>query len=533
MQEDKPIEADTGADAPRSAPPRHGFLTNVLWNWIGVAVNIAVTFILSPIIIRNLGMERYGVWVLLFSTMDYMRILDVGFRAAVSNSCARLRAREDWDGVNRTVTTASLYFASVGLLCLVCFIMLRDHGIRTFNVPVALREEAQILVILIATALTMRFVLAPVSAIIEAFQRFDVRNRAYITGLLCRSFAWLVLVTSGYGLVEMAWVMLATQVLETTILLTGIKRMFPAFSVAPRFLQFNLMGGMFRYGRYSALMSTANLFSLQAPALVIGHLRGPAEVGIFTLPFRVLMYTTEAFAKVAEVTSSVTAEADEAQQKSRVWALAVQTNRHCLAAFLPLAIFMGLYAVPLLEAWVRVPGIARSSGPIIPVLLICYVIAIAGQYNAGAVLIGQAKHGAYSIGVVAEVVATTTCLFLVVPTWGAVGAAWVISIGLTVGRGVYVAFLMCRLNGFSLRRYVVSIYARALAAAVPVFLVALGLRHFILPGRNWPELIAAGGIIAALYFTLAFFYVIDPGVRQRLVRLMPDRLRPAVSRVSA
>ena len=514
-----------GATSTVQPSNKRAFLLNVIWNWAGVACNILIGLVLSPIIIRKLGMERYGVWVLLFSTMDYMRILDIGFRSAVVNACARSRARDDLDGVNRIVMTASLYFAAAGLLCCLVFILLRDVGISAFNVPPALRDEAHTLVVVVAITLTLRFVFAPFTAILEAFQRFDIRNHAYIAGLAFRSAAWFAVLFSGYGLVEMAWIMLITQLGEMTIMIAGIRRVMPQFRISTSLVDFSLMGGLFRYGRYSAIMSTANLFSIQAPTLILGHFRGPAEVGIFVLPFRLLMYTSEAFAKVSEVTSSVTAEFDEARKTSHLWKLAIQTNKHCLTAFVPLAIFLLLYGSPLLQTWVKVPGVAATSGPLIPVFLICYLIAIAGQWNSGAVLIGQGKHAWYSFGVVAEVVLSVTCLVLLVPFYGALGAAWVVSLTITLGRGVFLALLMCHLNNFPFWPYIRSIYGPPLLAALPVLGAAFVLRN-VLPGRNWPELILAGGLIALVYFSIAFFYVIDPEFRDRILNRF-HRRRPA------
>ena len=54
-------------------------------------------------------------------------------------------------------------------------------------------------------------------------------------------------------------------------------------------------------------------------------------------------------------------------------------------------------------------------------------------------------------------------------------------------------------------------------SAVPVALVAVALRTFVWPGRSWLELILAGATIAALYFAIAFFSVLEAEHRQKLL----------------
>jgi len=494
------------AAAATPAAPRTTFLRNVVWGWLGVAVNIVIGVLLAPIIIRRLGVAQYGLWVLLFSMLDYLRMLDFGFRAAVVNGCARFRAREDWPGVHRTLSTALVYFVVTGVACCAVPIVFRDAAVALFNVPPELQADARTLIVIIAVSVGMRLILSPLTATLEAFQRFDLVNRAYISALVFRSVGSLAVLFAGYGLIEMAWIILIAQTGENVWNYLSVRRVVPGFRVAPALVRWDTMVALFRYGRHSAVMVIANMFSLQAPATVIGLLRGPADVGFFALPQRLLLYSAEALAKVSDVTSSVTAELDETRSRQRVWRLAVLTNRTCLALFLPVALFLWVYGTPLLRLWV--PAVAEQSGPLIDVMLVYFVFAVAGQYNAGAVLIGQAKHARFAWAIVGEVVLTVAALFVVVPAYGVLGAAWVVTLAILLMRGVYLAVLICRVNGFSIREYVQAIYARPLLTALPVAAVAFALYRLV-PGTSWAELILAGAVVAGLYYVLAFFIVLE------------------------
>jgi O-antigen/teichoic acid export membrane protein len=501
---------------------RRRFFYNVIWSWAGVFVNLLLGVFLSPIIVRKLGVERYGLWALLFSTMDYLRILDFGFRAAVVNSCARHKARGNWTGVNENVVTAITYFIVIAGICCLGAFASREHAMTLFKISPALHFEAEILILLIAFSVSVRLVFSPVTGALEAFQRFDLINRAYICALMARATGSLAVLWVGGGLIGLAVVFLCVQAAETLWNVINLKSIFPAFRVSLAFVRKEALVGMFRYGRHSASMAAANLVSIQAPATVLGFLRGPADVGFFVLPLRLLMYSNEAFAKVGFITSSVTADLDERRETKNVWKLAVLTNRHCLAMFMPLALFLSFYATPLLSVWVS-PVFAVHSGPLVPVLTAAFLISVAGQYNAGAILIGQGKHAAYAHGILLEVILSVSCLFLIVPSQGPFGAACVAALALFLSRGVYLSILICRVNGFSYSRYIGAIYGRAMLTAIPALAVTVLLRSFVFPGNNWFELIAAAVTIAGVYFSLALFTVIEPAYRDRILRLL--RLR--------
>lgn len=496
---------------------RPGFLQNVLWGWFGVAVNLAIGILLMPIIIRKLGVEQYGVWVLVFSVIDYIRVLDFGFRAAVVNACARFREREDWAGINSVLLTSLLYFVSIGVACTLLAMLAHGPLLDALDLSGPVRAEASTLMVLVAVAVSLRLVTSPLTAVLEALVRFDLVNRAYISALLFRSVGALVVLYLGYGLVEMAWLVLLAQIGEGIYVASKAKQLLPRLEVSPRFLSRKTWAALFNYGKYSAIIAGANLVSINAPATVLGYFRSAVEVGFFALPFRLLMYSAEGLARVADVTSAVTARLDERGERDRVWNLAVLTNRHCFALFMPVALFLTIYGTPLLTLWVTAE-VAQNSAVLLPILVLGFLFGISGQYNAGAILIGQGRHAAYAFGALVEAIATVGFLLLMVPMSGTMGAAWVMTLAIALGRGAYLSVALCRINGFPLGSYIGAVYGPGVATAIPVLLLAYLLRQRVWPGTTWFQLLMAGSTIFLLYYGLAFFTVLQHEHRQRIVR---------------
>jgi hypothetical protein len=48
-------------------PRGERFFRNVLWSWTGVAASFFTGFVITPIVIRKLGPEHYGIWLQVFS----------------------------------------------------------------------------------------------------------------------------------------------------------------------------------------------------------------------------------------------------------------------------------------------------------------------------------------------------------------------------------------------------------------------------------------------------------------------------------
>src|ERR1700730_15716486 len=98
---------------------RRSVARNVIWNWAGMVVGLAVGVVVMPFLIHRLGQESYGLWILIGSLTNYFRLLDLGVRGSVGRYVAFYKAKHDRDGVNRTLSTATVILAGVAILALV------------------------------------------------------------------------------------------------------------------------------------------------------------------------------------------------------------------------------------------------------------------------------------------------------------------------------------------------------------------------------------------------------------------------------
>jgi len=124
-----------------------------------------------------------------------------------------------------------------------------------------------------------------------------------------------------------------------------------------------------------------------------------------------------------------------------------------------------------------------------------------------------------------EVICLVGALAWSIPRYGIVGAAWSILTVMTFSRGLVPAALFCRYNECSLAKFLWFIYAGPTFTAIPVALLAFILRGSLLPGRNWPELIAAGAVIATVFLAAAFYTCVLPEHRRHAIHLISARLR--------
>lgn len=111
------------------------FVSNVLWSWVGVAVQLLPGLVITPYLIFKLGSERYGIWSLAFALVGYYALVDLGFRSAAVRYAAHFRALGETENINELVNTLFLYFSTVAIALIGVTVLVWQKADRLFHVP--------------------------------------------------------------------------------------------------------------------------------------------------------------------------------------------------------------------------------------------------------------------------------------------------------------------------------------------------------------------------------------------------------------
>ena len=480
------------------------FVVNVVWSWVGVAVNLTAGFVLTRYLIQKLGDEGYGLWALLFALVDYYYLFDLGFRSATVKFVAHYRALDDDDKLGEVVSTSLAYAMGIAIALYLVTLGLAPFAGHLLKVSPEHRAQLPTLVRLVALTWCLGMVFNLLGACLEASQNFGLSTRAWIAGATTRTVGTAILLWRGYGLVELVIMALASQTICFVFYWRYFRQVFPKTEISFRRATRRMLRELSGFGIHAFLANISQQFLSQTTPALIAWFQPTAFVGYYNLPVRLLQTTIEAVARIGLVTNTNTAELAAKKDSRMLTELAVYSNRYCLMLYFPLAIVLFTHGGELLARWVG-PEFASHSAPVLPILLGGSMIALVGQFNSSMLLFGLAKHHGYARSMMVEAVIGVGALVAVLPRYGIVGAAWVVAVSMTLNRGLFTPWLVCREFGLGFAKFMSDIYLRPTLTAIPVFALCWWLKSAGLPGKTWLELIEVGAISAVTYYGMAYF----------------------------
>jgi O-antigen/teichoic acid export membrane protein len=170
----------------QGADPRGRFAINSVSSMILTAANMITAFLLTPFLIKNLGLEAYGIVQLSIQVTSFAGIAFAALQGSQRRHMTVLLQEENRVSAGRVLgaaTTATL-IASLPLVPL--FTLVAEKSSFLFNVPPALGGEARILFVCGIVSLAIGALGSSQAAVLGARNRLDLENVLALIGLAVR-----------------------------------------------------------------------------------------------------------------------------------------------------------------------------------------------------------------------------------------------------------------------------------------------------------------------------------------------------------
>jgi O-antigen/teichoic acid export membrane protein len=458
------------------ASGRPSLLRNVLSNWGATATAIAYSLVITPVVVRALDRDLYGVWSFLNGLLAYSNLFYLGLGAAVIRYVAQYAATGDRTALNRLASVVLSIYTVLGALCFLAMACVAPYVPRILTAPpdAGTAQAASLTAVLLGARLFLMFVGSVFTGVLVARGRLDLNNLVAISGTTMRFVAVPLSVRSGNPLLSLAIVVVATGALETVAQIALAFKVDPELAARPVFPRRADFSLLYSFGILSFLMQVAERLISYTDTTVIGVMLGAGSVALYAIPLQLAEYARIAvYGIVSVLLPHLTSmyERGQARALGDAYVRSVRTVAF-VSAFLNVnLIFLG---VPFLRLWVG-PTFADAA----PMVLLC--LGSAGFLQA----VGTQIQVPFcqtlrtlrfpAVVLLLEAAANLVLSVLLARRWGIAGVAFATAVPAMCGSVLLVPAYVARRVGVPLRTLV-----RGAVAPTGGLVVALVAVHWTL-----------------------------------------------------
>ena len=471
-------------------------------DYFSTVVELSLGLFMLPFNIWYLGQSAYGLWVLTASVTFYFSMLNLGYGSALVRFAAQYRAKRDELALNEVASTMFFLFAAIGIATYLLAIAIAFNLETIFSLtPEQARTGRQVLLI-ISIYISLGFPFSVFGGVINGFQRKYLNGIVGITTSILVAFVNVMVLTLGYGLVELVFCTTLVRILSYFGYRLNAYRVFPALKIRLSNFRLSRLREITVFSAFMLLIDLANKLNYSTDVIVVGAFLSTALVAVWAVAQRLIEIAQRLTDQLNGALFPVIVDSHTVGDANRLSVILLQGTRISLAMVLPLSIGLVFLAEPLVLLWVGPDFVTSAS--VVGVLALVLVFRV-GNATATTLLKGAGNHRLLALSNLAIGIVNVGLSIAFVRPYGLIGVAVATLIPLG-------AISMLVLFPAACRRAALPI-SKALAGAVwpalwPAILMAgfLGVsRRFIGTGIAWlcAEAITAGAIYISLFLWLA------------------------------
>jgi O-antigen/teichoic acid export membrane protein len=441
------------------------FAFNVVMNWAALVVGMVVPFFLTPMVIRSLGRDAYGIWILSASTVSYLNLLDLGLRSAVIRFVSKAHAQGNTQEV-RNAIGAALWFrlliaAGVGIIS-VGLAYVFPH---MFKVPGGLQRVAQITVLLCALGVAITLVSGVFGAVLAAIHRFDVLSTVGMLQTALRAGGIIFIIRSGRGLLSLAVWELAVIVIVAVTTISVSFKLFPESRVRIAKPEIEILKKIWSYSFTTFLLMIAVQVVMNTDNLVIGAFLSVGVVVFYSIGGSLIAYSTQVVSGLSTTFTPLASSMEATGRLESLQKLLIRGTQATLALALPISVTLLLRGKTFIGLWMG-QEYSQVSGTVLQILLISQYLSIANGTGTN-IAMAVDKHAPAVKAAIVEAALNLGLSILLVKTMGLYGVALGTSISMTIVHLWFWPRYVKKLVDVPIHRYLWEGWGKITLCAIP------------------------------------------------------------------
>lgn len=252
--------------------------------YINLIISTIIPLLYTPIMLRILGQEEYGLYSLSNSVISYLTLLNFGFGTAIIRFISKFRIEGDHDKIEGvTGLILSIYGIIAIIVCIVGFLLTKGTGFF-FGTGLTVNEiqRLKVLMIVMTVSTAISFPVSVLSSVSVAYEKYIFRKMVDMIATIATPILNLIVLFLGYASIGLAMIGLGIQLIYGIIFIWYCKQ---KLNVVPRFkdMPFYMVKEILGFSIYVFASSIIDMLYWATDKVLVGAVLGTVAVAVYNI----------------------------------------------------------------------------------------------------------------------------------------------------------------------------------------------------------------------------------------------------------
>ncbi len=478
---------------------------NIFSNWSNLFISVVVAFIVSPILVNQLGNETYGIWVLIVSLTSYFTILDFGVNGAIVRFISKYKALNDYNSANKIFSTSFAFFSIIALVVVIFCAIFAVYFKDIFEITQFDQRYLYFVFLIVGIDLALNLIFSVFLGSLKAVGRFLEVNIIAITLNIIKNIIIVILLLKGHSLLAIAVLQLVINSTKFTLQYFTIKKLASFLHFTIEDINKESFKQLYNYSVYGFIISIAMKIVFYTDSIVIGAILDVSQVTFYAIPTMLMQYLEQFIWAIIAVLLPIISAQDALGKNENNSTMYKIGTKYAILLCTPVFLVLYFAGSDFIGMWMG-EQYKGPSGQVLQILLVGYFFFLA-QLIAHGILKGLSKHKILAILLSIEAVANLGLSLYLGPIWGIIGVALGTTIPILIINVIAVPYFTCKELNTNYLNYMIT---SCLYPVLSVILFYLGLSYIDVQITNYVELAGFSITVLVVFFVYSFFVHFEP-----------------------
>lgn len=363
---------------------------NTLYNAMGLIYSILISLILTPFIIRHIGIERFGVWTVVNILIMYFGFIDVGAGSPIIKYVSEFHVKKDFLSLNRLINTIFVFYFLLSIATAALGFIFSDSIIKFFNIPVFLLNESLFVIKIAIISFASFTIFSIFTYVLLGLQRMDITNKILLIVSTVNIAGTIFVLKKGYGLRGLIFNHLSIITLNGAISIYMVAKKLTVLKWGFGYLNGKMFKLLLSFGVKIQLAKLAFLINFQMDKLLLAKLLTISSVAFYEFGFKIVFTMRRLALLLVSAIMPAASEMSLREDRSELYDFYLRSSKYLILISTPFFLFGIFNARLVLCAWLG-KGYEPSI-PVIQVLALGYLIdVLSGVARTTAIGMGRAE----------------------------------------------------------------------------------------------------------------------------------------------
>jgi O-antigen/teichoic acid export membrane protein len=319
-----------------------------------------VALLSVPILIRNLGTDRFGVLTLIWVLIGYSSLFDLGIGRALTKLVAERIGSPKAAEIPGLVWTSLAMMAALGVVGTVLGVALSGWlTSRAFRISPALQDETRVAFALLSLSIPIVISMSGLRGVLEAMQRFGWANAIRIPLGAFAFLGPLAVLPFSHSLVPIVCVLIVGRVIGWLVHLWAALGLVPGLRDRIHFQRSNFVP-LLHLGGWMTVSNVVGPLMVYLDRIFIGGLVSMTAVAYYATPYEAVTKLWLFPSAVAGVLFPHVASTYE-QDTARMTRLFLSSVKYTALLLFPFTLLIIAFGRPILSLWLGEEFASRSA----------------------------------------------------------------------------------------------------------------------------------------------------------------------------